>query len=190
MTDQPRSNPQPGEDAPRGAPLAPTAMTGNVTLGTGQVHVLASPGARLGARIIDGIIMFFAITLIGLVGFGGTATLVGDANSSAEVGAALTGFFGTLILMAVVGIVYEVSLIALKGQTVGKMATNVKIIRADNGDVPGWGKSIGRWFLPSVLWMIPFLGWILGILVYVSLTWDDRRQGWHDKAAGTVAIRV
>lgn len=31
---------------------------------------------------------------------------------------------------------------------------------------------------------------VLYLLVYVSLLWDKTHQGWHDKAAGTVVIRV
>ena len=81
-------------------------------------------------------------------------------------------------------------MIALKGQTLGKMATSIKVVRADNGLVPGWGKSIGRWIIPAALGFIPFVGWILALLVYLSLTWDKARQGWHDKAVKTLVIKV
>ena len=96
----------------------------------------------------------------------------------------------TPLLIAAIGVAYEVTMIALKGQTLGKMATSIKVIRADNGLVPGWGKSIGRWTIPIVLGFVPLVGWILSLLVYVSLTWDKARQGWHDKAAGTLVIKV
>ena len=38
--------------------------------------------------------------------------------------------------------------------------------------------------------IIPFVGWILALLCYVSLTWDKVRQGWHDKAAATLVVKV
>ena len=80
------------------------------------------------------------------------------------------------------------TMIAVRGQTVGKMLTGVRVIRADNGDVPGWGKSIGRWLVLTLPSQIPAVGWIVTRLVYLSPTWDDRRQGWHDKAVATVVV--
>ena len=97
------------------------------------------------------------------------------------------------LILAVVALVfvlsYEVALTTLKGQTLGKMATNIKVVRADNGELVGWGESIGRWIIPTALLIIPAIGWLLALLVYTSLTWDKYRQGWHDKAVGTIVIR-
>ncbi|HUF48620.1 MAG TPA: RDD family protein [Vicinamibacterales bacterium] len=101
---------------------------------------------------------------MGLLGFGGGAAL-GSTGTDAGIGAALGAFLMTIVTIVVVTIAYEVTLTALKGQTVGKMAMGIRIARADNGDLPGWGKAIMRWALP-----------------------DDRRQGWHDKAAATIVL--
>ena len=95
-----------------------------------------------------------------------------------------------MLIGAAVGLLYEVTMIATRGQTLGKMATSIKVVRADNGLVPGWGKSISRWIIPALLPIIPFVGWLLSLLVYISLLWDKVRQGWHDKAAGTLVIKV
>lgn len=180
--ERPYSPPPP----PQPQAYAAQAMTGWATLGTGQQVELASPGARFGARVVDFVLMLvFAI----VIAFGFLGGLSGVDDGGDAVIAA-----GSLVLLpfvfGAVGIIYEVALIATKGQTLGKMAANVKVIRADNGEVVGWGKSIGRWIIPAVLGVIPFFGLLLSLLVYVSLTWDQARQGWHDKAAGTLVIKT
>lgn len=167
---------------------SPQAMTGWATLGTGERVELASPGARLGARVLDAVIMIVAIIIISLVGIGSAIGLASDDEASA--GLSFGAILLTAFLSAVIGVAYEVTMIALKGQTVGKMATNVKVVRADNGLLPGWGKSIGRWIIPALLAFVPFIGWILALLVYISLTWDRARQGWHDKTAGTIVVKT
>jgi len=37
---------------------------------------------------------------------------------------------------------------------------------------------------------LPFLGALVSLLVYISLLWDSNRQGWHDKAARTLVVKV
>ncbi|EDN67517.1 membrane protein [Beggiatoa sp. PS] len=66
--------------------------------------------------------------------------------------------------------------------TPGKMATNLKIVDAKTGNKLTLGQAIGRYFayIPAIL---P-LG--LGI-IWVGI--DKKKQGWHDKLAGTVVIK-
>ena len=148
--------PPPGASGPVGAPAA-----GFAALGTGETVQLATPGGRLGARIID-IIIVIGISFI-------------------------AGFIEPYVVPFVAVAAYEIMFVALRGQTPGKMATSIRIVRADNGGLPGWGVSAGRW-------VIPLIGYILliipGLLIHASLLWDDRRQGWHDKAVKTLVIKV
>ena len=90
--------------------------------------------------------------------------------------------------MFLIFLIYEPALIATRGQTVGKMIMGIKVVRAEDGGLPGWGKAIGRWILPGLVSLVPIAGWFLHMLVYLSLVWDDRRQGWHDKMGTTVVI--
>ena len=185
---QPPPPPAPGGQAY----LNPQAMTGWANLGTGGTVELASPGARLGARIIDVVIMVVVAIVLFFVAFASAFGLNSDDStiSDEEAAAAVGGFIVMALAFTVIGVLYEVTMIALKGQTLGKMATSIKVIRADNGLLPGWGKSIGRWIIPAALGFIPFVGWLLSLLVYISLTWDRARQGWHDKAAATLVVKV
>ena len=167
----------------------PRAMTGRVTLGNGEVRELASPGRRLAARIIDVVIIVAVVVILTIVGIAG---LVMGSEADADIAEAVAVFagFGGLAFFTIVVLLYEPTLIALRGQTLGKMAMRIMVVRAENGEVPGWGKSIGRWILPGLLGLIPVVGGLLVLLVYLSLLWDASRQGWHAKMGTTVVIDV
>ena len=66
--------------------------------------------------------------------------------------------------------------------TPGKMATRLKIVDAKTGNKLSLGQAIGRYFayIPA---MLP-----LGLgFIWVGI--DKKKQGWHDKLAGTVVIK-
>lgn len=155
-------------------------MTGWVTLGNGEQKELAGMGSRLGARIIDWILVVVASVIVLIVLFGG-------------LGRTERGFFAALFLsllvIAAIVLLYEWTMIAVLGQTLGKKWTGVKVIRADNGAVPGWGKSFVRWLIPGLVNIIPVVGNIAFLLVYLSPVFSKTRQGWHDMAAATVVVK-
>ena len=150
-------------------------------LGTGEMVALASPGTRFTARIADLVILAVVGSVLGAV-LGSVAFTAGAV---------------------VVAAVYETVFIATKGQTPGKMATRIRIVRADDGAMPGWGAAAARWALPAVGSVAQEVAWaagvesdamvllgVVGLLVYVSLVWDRRRQGWHDMVARTLVINT
>jgi len=70
----------------------------------------------------------------------------------------------------------------MRQATPGKMALQLRILDANTGAAPSTGQCIGRYFAYFVS-LIPIgLG-----LVWVGF--DARKQGWHDKLAGTVVVR-
>ena len=146
--------------------------TGWAELGSGETVELARPLRRLGARILDAIVA--GILLLTLLRVSGTGVST----------------VGSMLLGLVVGIGYEVSQVAVWGQTIGKRMTGIRVINAVHGGVPGWGKAFGRWAIPGLVALIPILGPLLSLLCYVSLTWDRVYQGWHDKVAGTLVIKT
>ncbi|MGP1717367.1 MAG: RDD family protein [Methylophilus sp.] len=69
-----------------------------------------------------------------------------------------------------------------KQATPGKMLFSAKVVDADTGNPLTPGQAIGR-YLAYYLAVIPFgLG-------FIWAAFDKRKQGWHDKLAGTVVIR-
>jgi len=69
-----------------------------------------------------------------------------------------------------------------KSATPGKMATKLTIVDAKTGNKPTTGQFVIR-YLGYYVSTIPLL---LG-LIWVGI--DKRKQGWHDKLAGTVVLR-
>ncbi len=70
-----------------------------------------------------------------------------------------------------------------RSATPGKMLIRAVIVDAKTGQKPSTGQFIGR-YLGYFVSLFPFgLG-----LLWVG--WDARKQGWHDKLAGTVVIKA
>ena len=184
---------------PAPPPLVEPSTSGGVpgartaALGTGETVELASPGTRLTARIAD--LLILAIV---------TAILQRVAESGLDSVATAVGF--------VAAAAYETAFTAIKGQTPGKMATRIRVVRASNGAVPDWGASAARWALPSVASLASIVAWYVWVertttsvisavlfiifarasagLVYASLLWHKRRQGWHDMVARTLVTNT
>ena len=66
--------------------------------------------------------------------------------------------------------------------TPGKIAISARIVDAKTGNAPSAAQLIGRYFGYYVSIFPLFLG-----LLWVAF--DARKQGWHDKLAGTVVVR-
>ena len=69
-----------------------------------------------------------------------------------------------------------------KGATPGKMAVSAKIVDAQTGEQPSPAQFLGRYFA----YFVSALPLGLGIF---WVAFDKRKQGWHDKLAGTVVVR-
>ena len=69
----------------------------------------------------------------------------------------------------------------IKQATPGKMAIHAVIVDANTGQKPTTKQFVIR-YLGYILATIPLL---LGIL---WVAWDKRKQGWHDKLAGTLVV--
>lgn len=79
----------------------------------------------------------------------------------------------------VVTVIYDLSFWMLAGQTPGKRLMGVRVVRIDGGRLH-LSNAIRR-ELAYVLSGILFLG-------YLWILFDNRRQGWHDKLAGTIVV--
>lgn len=69
-----------------------------------------------------------------------------------------------------------------RSATPGKMAVNAKIVDAETGDKPSTGQLVGR-YLAYYISILPLM------LGFIWIAFDPRKQGWHDKLAGTVVIK-
>lgn len=71
---------------------------------------------------------------------------------------------------------------AVTGQTIGKWVCGIKVVRAD-GKLLGFKRAFLRW-----------VGYVISrFLLYLGFLWvafDAKKQGWHDKMAGSYVIRI
>ena len=127
--------------------------------------------ARVAASIIDNILLLI-VTVPLLYAVYGQSYFSSQGSDS--------GIFD-IIVSYIFPIVAIVLFWTYKQATPGKMLFNAKIVDAKTGDKPTMGQWLIRYigYIPSTL--VLFLG-----LMWVG--WDKRKQGWHDKMAGTVVV--
>jgi uncharacterized RDD family membrane protein YckC len=87
------------------------------------------------------------------------------------------------LLGSAVGAVYYVYFTAFGGQTPGKMALRIKVVRTDSSSL-----TLGRAFYREVIGKF-VSGIILGF-GYVLIAFDDNKQGLHDRMADTYVVRL
>lgn len=137
----------------------------------------ADISTRFWARLVDGLLL--AIPSVVLI------ATAGDV-SSGSIGLP----FWAVAATALLGAAYEIGFIAMTGQTLGKRLLRIQVVDVTTGRPPGLGGATIRYLVPSVPALLPGFGPLLGLLVYLSAVWSPTRQGWHDRAAGTVVVRT
>lgn len=124
-------------------------------------YELAGIGQRFIALIIDSIVFSIVGSIIGL-----NVDLIGGGFVSIVLGAAYQWYFLT----------------RHNGQTVGKMLMNIRVIKVDGTEISD-ADAIMRYIGYLINSPILLLGWLWA-------TWDNNRQGWHDKIARTYVVRA
>jgi uncharacterized RDD family membrane protein YckC len=130
---------------------------------------LAEPGQRIVARLIDFAISFVAGGLIAAAIISGSA-----------------GAIGLLLIVGVLGILYEVAFTALKGGTPGKLIMGIGV-QTESGELPpGWTPAIMRWILTA----IPFVSTIVFIVSLIFLFSDAQHRTVPDRVARTFVVKT
>ncbi|MBV8386499.1 MAG: RDD family protein [Acidimicrobiia bacterium] len=130
--------------------------------GRGPSGPRASFGLRLGAALIDGIIL----NVVGFV----VQSLLGQYLGYVLTLAVNFGYFGY----------FEGG---PAGQTIGKLALGIRTVRQDTGGPLGWGTALLR----NLCRIISALPCLLG---YFWMLWDPEKMTWHDKLSQTVVVPV
>jgi uncharacterized RDD family membrane protein YckC len=186
--------PPPAPQAPPG-PEGPPSYGGPVPPGGWQQPIpqqagwagqpLASWGSRLGAYVIDALILLVPAVIL-------TVIVVAIAAGS-DTGAIVTGILGFLAYL-VVALIYAPILMARQGQnngqTWGKQMLGIRVVR-DNGQsmsfgwaalreiaVKGLAVTIASSIIPLIPWFLNFF-WPL---------WDDQNRALHDMVVSTHVV--
>ncbi len=126
---------------------------------------------RLAATVLDSLLLFMAGFFVA-----GIMTLAQPFFPPPQ--SPVGHFLLTYVFPAVVTIAFWIKYLA----TPGKMLFSAIIVDATTGGVPSTGQLVGRYFAYALSAIVLFLGflWVL---------FDPKKQGWHDKLAGTLVVR-
>lgn len=167
-----------------------------------RVGPLASPWVRLGAALIDGFLinlLMLPIVLLGTLVFMGMlfdaeglraalAAAQTDDEKAYIAGQIFGGMFLGYALTSIVAGILPLTIYAImvtkSGQTPGKKLCKIRIVRADNKQLPGFVKGVVvRSWVGQLVYSIPFVG-----LVGVLLIFGVKRQTLCDMMAGTIVV--
>ncbi|MET7773128.1 RDD family protein [Nocardia sp. NPDC005366] len=143
----------------------------------GGYGVPADLGVRIGARVIDGLILYIPYMVLYFI--------FSDSF-------ALSAVLGLVWTIVVVG--YFVALETSQNASLGKKILGLKVVAPGGAEKISPEVSLKRnLFLAANL--IPCVGWLvsLGLAIYIIITisQDPNKQGWHDKfAGGTQVVKV
>ncbi len=147
----------------------------DVRSGVSSSLSLASIGKRFLALFIDGCIIGIPMyTVIGIVVF--SAYSNGNVRPESFIAIQLLSL-SFIFIMAV----YEGLMLGARGQTVGKIAMGIKVVRTDGGDLTkgqAWGRAAMRQVLVSCLCIIN----------YLPAFFTPDKTALHDLVAGTRVV--
>ncbi|MBX6357692.1 MAG: RDD family protein, partial [Micromonosporaceae bacterium] len=168
---------------------------------------LAASGARLVARLID----IFVVLILNVLVNGwfiyeyvqevapayrewSRRVMQGDGSAVPEVTERAANLQIVIVLLAAaLWFAYEVPAVANTGQTLGKRLLGIRVIRLDNPQRLGFGRSFRRWNtmgLPTLLWCCG-IGFVLQLIDALFVPFDrPLHQALHDKSALTVVVHV
>jgi uncharacterized RDD family membrane protein YckC len=127
---------------------------------------------RLGAGVLDAIFLFLLLFFL--------YSVVGDYFY--DIYSSFFSMFAAGVISLLIKFSYFISFWVWKGQTPGKMIAGIKIIRTDSSPLD-WTHAVLRFvgYIASTLAL--FLG-------FICITFDPKKQGWHDKLADTYVVKL
>lgn len=164
---------------------------------------VANPWRRLGAYLIDGILIGVVVLAIGFplvrdlvdqfrVYFDQVQAAADAGRTAPDATTFTTNVLGTTLkltlLQLVVAAIYVIPLTKLRGATLGKMATGIRVRPMDAEGLPTWGQAVLRFVGFQVFAAVPQIGGFYGLLDVLWCLWDPRRQCLHDKIAKTAVV--
>ncbi len=148
--------------------------------------------ATRGRRLVAGVIDLTATYAVAL----GINILIWGYGRAMHGGKGNIGHQIVIDLIALaIGLLYYAWPHGKWGQTLGKRATRIRLVRADDSGAVGYGQAAWRFIFQTSFFIIAdLLGGalaplaLLGLLNFAWILWDPRGQALHDKAARTVIV--
>jgi uncharacterized RDD family membrane protein YckC len=137
----------------------------------------ASWGRRLGAYLLDTIILVVPLLLVVLAVF-----LADPGEDSAAWYVALVAYLALIVLPFVYFTLFHGD---ARGQTPGKRLVGIRVVGDETGNRIGYGRAFGRYVITVVFGFL-LIPWLLD---YLWPLWDRKNQALHDKIVGSVVVR-
>ena len=151
---------------------------------------LASWGSRVGATLIDWLVLLIPAAILGFLILG--TAFDDDSSTWAVVG----GFVLYALVWSVVVLLYAPLLMMRQGerngQTLGRQAVGIRVVR-DNGEPMGFGWAALREVVVKNLLVgiassiIPLIPWLLDVCWPL---WDDENRALHDMVVSTHVVKT
>ena len=135
---------------------------------------LADRGTRLGAALLDGLIVMVMVYLPFML-----SVMVGGQGASSWIGLVVAG------VGAIVWLVFTIKFLGENGQSIGKKACKIKILRKDGSEVSISRVIIGRNLVNGLLGVIPLYGLIDPLFLF-----GNKRRCVHDYLADTIVVKA
>lgn len=146
--------------------------------------IYASFGRRFVASLLDGIIVGVAGAVIGgIIGVITGIILVASGSSGKDLMTSIVGGIAQIISGGL-SLGYYIYFTGKEGQTLGKKALGIKVVKKDSQQAPGYMSAFLREAVGK------FVSAIVFGLGYLWMLWDKDKQTWHDKIAGTIVIKI
>jgi|SRR3954462_6554234 uncharacterized RDD family membrane protein YckC len=141
---------------------------------------LADRSTRLGASILDGLIVGLLVYVPLIV-----AAIPNLAAGRTDLGAGMW----VAIAVAAVGLIgwlwFTIKFLGENGQSIGKKACGIKLLRTDGSEVSISRVIIGRNLVNGLLGVIPLYGFIDALFIF-----GNARRCVHDHLADTIVIKA
>jgi uncharacterized RDD family membrane protein YckC len=185
------SIPQGGQFCPAcGQPAARAAAWGTATATYTMAQAQLKYGGfwrRFFARFFDGFIVMalaaIPAVIVGVLAYQAAypsdQVFVSDQQAADAVGVGIWAGYGAYLVVAVLYWLVGWSV----GGTLGQRALGLRLVKDSTGGGPGFGSALVR-VIVAVICSIS----LLGLVGYLWMVGDAKKQTWHDKAAGTVVV--
>jgi len=138
---------------------------------------LASWGRRAAGWFVDVLVLLGVWVATFAWAFTTEDPVTGEISDAAAVVIIVVFLFGAPL--------YQWIMIGRWGQTLGKMALGIRVVRNENANRVSYPRALGR---ASSVWMLGIFSLPL-LLAYLWPLWDRRNQTLYDKMASTIVVR-
>lgn len=145
----------------------------------GAMPAFAGWWSRVGATIVDGLIIFVPYMVLAGIG----AVMASNASPGEDAGTGAALVFSILGFLTLVGItVWQLVQEGRTGQTIGKKALGIRLLREADGRPLGVGMAFVRRLAHFVDGLPLYLGYLWPI-------WDAKKQTFADKIVSSVVVK-